>query len=484
MSENENEDQEVTEETAAATETGKSGEEEFSFVEDPQFEVDYKGDCAYEVKVVVPVANERKQTDTVFDELARDAELPGFRRGRAPRRLLEKRFAKHVKDDVTAKLVTEAFHKLVKDKDLRPLGTPDVDGLEDAAKREGDAPLAFTLKFEVGPRVELGKYRGLAVERPVLKVEDSVIDEAIENIRKRNAVFETKKTAKAKEGDQVVIDFNGTVDGHEFPGSKAQSYPYILGTKRFFKEFEEVLAGAKAGASLSCEVTFPSDYGNASLRGKQAAFSITVKEVKRKELPEITDEFAQQAGCATVAELREKVADQLRQSAMSQSDEIAKSRLVAQVVKDSTFEFPKSLLKRAVDDEYEERVKELRKARMPEVEIQAKEADTRKEVEERVIASLKPFLALNEIAEAEGIEVTEKDFEQEAAQLGGRLGMSAEAVVNAIDSEGRRDDYETRIFRNKALTVLMNHAAIADKEVSRDELQRQDPEQEKAADES
>ena len=476
---------EATESTTATEETPseESEEKEFSFVEDPDFDVNYKGDCAYEVKVVIPVANEEKQTVEVFEELSREAELPGFRKGRAPKRLVEKKFRKHVKQEVKEKLLNAAFRKLVKDKDLNPIGALDIDGLDKDDDRQGGAPLTFTLKFEVGPRVELGKYRGLDVERPVLKVEEKDVEETIANIRQRFSLYEPLKEGKAEEGDQVVIDFTGAVDGQEFPGSKAQNYPYIIGTKRFFKEFEEALRGCETGQELSCDVTLPEDYGNAALRGKQAVFSIKVHEIKRRAIPESNDEFARQAGYENLDDLRAKITGQLRQNAMAQSDRIAKTRLVGKVVETSTFEFPKTALKSMFEEAYEEELKRLRRARTPEAELREREGEIRNRVETKLKESLRPYLALNEIAEAEGLEATEEDFEKEAADLGERFGVSAEAVVDVINAEGRRGAYEARILREKALDVLLGHAVIADKDASLEDLKKE-LQKEEAVDES
>jgi trigger factor len=168
-----------------------------------------------------------------------------------------------------------------------------------------------TLKFEVAPRCELGKYRGIKVERPVLRIADKQVKEAIEQLRERNATFEAVK-GKAKEGDQVVIDFEGTLDGKVIAGGKAENYPYILGSGRFFKEFEEAIAGHKAGDEVTADVAFPEDYHGKEVAGKTVGFAIKIHEVKRKALPEVDEEFAKTAGFESVDEMKEKIAADLR----------------------------------------------------------------------------------------------------------------------------------------------------------------------------
>ena len=167
MSENE-----TTEDVAVAAEG------EFEFAEEPTFDVSYQGDCAYEVKVVLAASNTLKQSEEMYEELQGDAEIPGFRRGKVPRKLLERKFGKAVRGEATEKLVSATFRKLIKAEDLKPIDYPDIEGLEDFHDKPMDAALEYTLKFEVAPRVVLGKYKGLKIERPVLKIEDEQIAEA------------------------------------------------------------------------------------------------------------------------------------------------------------------------------------------------------------------------------------------------------------------------------------------------------------------
>lgn len=467
---------ENTEETpnaaAATATTGAEGEEEkeFKFVEEPTFDIDYKGDCAYEVKVTIPPANEHKLSDDVFEELRHEAEVPGFRRGRAPRKLIEKKFSKAVRGDVEAKLVNAALEKLVTEKKLDPIGVPEIDGLgeEEKERKEGE-PLVFTLKFEVRTKVELGKYRGIEIERPSVKIDDKDVDEAIDNYRNRFGVYESLEKGTAAEGDQVIIDFKGTIEGEEFPGGSAQNYPYILGSKRFFPEFEEALVGKKAGGKVKCTVTFPEDYSSPNLRGKTAKFEIVVNEIKRRKLPELNDEFAAQAGYANMADMKEKVAANMRESVQRQGNEVAESRALEAVIESSKFELPKSLVKKLAESGYEEKVKELREKHTPNAEIHEHEAELRAAAEAEAISTLKSWAVIQEIAEVEGIEIGDEDFEQEAQALSARTGLDLDTVGRMMGEEDRRSRYEMRILQRKVLAALLSYAKVTDKVIEEDE---------------
>ena len=462
-------------EQAVATEEEEEEEEKFEFVENPIFEIDYKGECSYEVKTTIPVANERKLSEDLFEKLRHEAEVPGFRRGRAPRKLIERKFSKAVRNDVEQQLVGAAFEKLVENEELVPIATPEVEGLEKEKReerKEGE-PIGFTMKFEVRPRCELGTYRGLEVERPVFKVEDKDIQIAIERIQSRFAVFESLEDGEAADGDQAIIDFKGTVDGEEFGGGSAENYPYVLGTKRFFPEFEEVLTGARPGSTVSCNVVFGEDYSREELRGKTAAFAITVNEIKRRNTPELTDEFAAQAGYDSADDLRAKVTSRMRVSASGEGNAVAQERLLRAVIEAATFEIPKSMIKRMADSGYEARVEELRQQRTPAAEIQEREKDMRAATEAAAIKAIKEWVATQEVAEAEGIEVNDEDFEREAANMAERVGASADAVAEYIGGEDQRSGYEMRFLRGKVLECLMGHAEITDRELTPEEFQQE-----------
>ena len=457
---------------AGETATAEAAEEEQEFfVEPPQFDIDYKGDCAYEVKVTVPPANQSKQAEEMFDELKSEAEVPGFRRGRAPRRLLEKKFAKVVRGEVAGKVVTASFEKLIKDHDLKPIAMPEIDGLEDVDEHPDDQPLNFTLKFEVAPRVELGKYRGIEIERPVVHVDDSDLKETIEEMRGRYAVYETLTKGKAKAGDQVIIDFEGKVDGEPFEGGKASNYPYILGSQRFFPEFEKALKGVTSGKELTCTVTFPDDYFNEGLRGKTAEFTIAVNEIKRKSLPELNDDFAKQVGYESVDELKSKLKERLQAGANDRSDQMSQARLLEEIVKGSTFEMPKTMLEKAIHQYYEDEVRHLMSHRVPASELRNREDALRAKAAEDAALDIKKMVALNEIGEVEGIEVTDDDFDQEATAIGQRLGVAKDAVFQYLQQSDERNTVEDRIYRAKTLKHVMSLAKITEKEVPHDELE-------------
>ena len=444
---------------------------EYTFAEAPTYSIDYKGDCAYEVGVTIPVVNEDQQTKEMLEELREDAELPGFRRGKAPKQLLKKKFSKVIKKEVGGKLVSEAFQKLVSDEDLKPVGYPDIKGLENDADRPDDQAMEFTFTFEVSPRVELGKYRGLEIERPVVTVDEEDILNAIDETLKQHASYQ-ETDDQAEENDQVIMDFKGTVDGEEFSGGSAENYPYILGSKRFFPEFEEVLVGAKAGDERRCHVEFPDDYMSEDVAGKTADFTIIVNEVKRQTVPELTDEFAEEAGFESTDDLREKITAKLRESSEAQSNRIAEVRALDQIVELSTFEMSASMIESVATNYKQQEIQQLAQAQMEPEALKTAMEEIENKAEAEAIKSIKTMVALNEIGETEGVEVTDADFEKEASTMAKSMGMEdqVEMVAQYMAQGDQRSSYADRIYRAKAMATVIDNATITDVELTRDEL--------------
>ena len=204
-------------------------------------------------------------------------------------------------------------------------------------------------------------------------------------------------------------------------------------------------------------------------------FNITVSEVKRKALPEVNDEFAKQSGFDDAAAMRAKIEKDLQDGASAQGNAIAEGRAIAKVVEASTFEIPKTLVAASAEDYYQQEMRRLMQLRVPASQVAAQEEEIRKQAEVAALRDIKAFAVISEIGDAEGIKITEQDFEEEAEQLVQRTGMQVdiEAVTRYIQAEDRQGEYEGRIFRRKALKVIMDNAKVTDKVVSSEELEEQ-----------
>ncbi|HOV33276.1 MAG TPA: trigger factor [Candidatus Hydrogenedens sp.] len=446
-------------------------EEEFKFEKDPEFEIDYKGDCLYSVKITIPAVNIKNQTNKDIEELKEHAEVPGFRKGKAPAWLIENKFGKLVRSEAREKVISAAVKKLVEDNKFNVFSTPHFEGLDELDKLPDDEDITFIVSFEVAPKCELGKYRGIELERKIFVPDDNIILERLETLRNRFAIYQSVPDAEIAEGDQAIIDFNGTVDGESFAGGSATNYPYIVGSKRFFGKFEEALIGAKVGETKNCEVEFPEDYPNQNLAGKKALFEIKVKEIKRKELPPLDDEFAKQVGSENLEDLKQKIREELEEAIAKESDKGLELQVIDQVIANSKFEIPKSLIEEATQEQIENDIQRMLKMRIPMSEIEKQREQIENSAKTTVEKMIKWNTSVVEIAEAEGIEVADEDYENEAQNLQGKTGIDLDTIRSFVEGEGK-DNVTEAIIRRKVVQLILDNAKIVDKVIPREEWEK------------
>jgi len=438
---------EADDETSEAVSEGKP----YEWVEPPVFDVEEKADCQVSVKVTIPVANIRAALDDVYDEMNDGIQIPGFRRGKAPRKLLEKRLGKYARASVVERLVDAASDKLVKDKKLRPISEVDVEGLEDAENIPEDKDLVYTIQFETSGKCELADYTQFELEKPEFQVEQKDVDEAIENMRTRFGRYEPLTEGGAEDGDQVIIDFKGTIDGQAFEGNSAENYPYILGAKRFHENMEAAIRGAKAGDSVEAEV---------ELAGKTAQFTITINEIKRRTLPELNDEFAKKVGHDTVAELQESIRKHISENADSQLATMLRQQAMGKLVEESIFTLPQGQVKRFIEGEYESLKEDMVKNHMPAEEIEKQEENLREAAEQQGLFATKSMYAINAVCEKENIDVSENDLDNYARSLSGDDEKQFELMKEFLAREDIRTNSVYRILTDKALDLIVEKASI------------------------
>lgn len=260
------------------------------------------------VTVAVPAEEFEAAVVKAYNKNKKSIQLPGFRKGKAPRKIVEAMYGESVfHEDAINDLAPEAYYFAVKEKDLKVVASPSIED----AKVEDDKSLTLQLNVVLYPEVELGQYKGLEAVRKAAKVDPAEIDMEIDQLRQRNATIQTAERA-AKYGDTVVIDYDGSIDGVPFEGGKAEKHELEIGSNSFIPGFEVQLIGAAAGDDVDVNVTFPDEYHAAELQGKAAVFKCHVHEVKEKLLPEADDEFAKDVSeFDTIAEYRQSISDKL-----------------------------------------------------------------------------------------------------------------------------------------------------------------------------
>lgn len=415
-----------------------------------------KSIVALTVEIAADELNKAK--DKAFKKNGRNIQVPGFRKGKAPRILIERMYGDIFFEDALNLIFPDMMDQMVKEADIKPVGQSDVSlGEEDVP--EGGAVLI--VKVPVEPEVTLGEYKGLTAERASVSVLKKEVKEELDRMAKRMARIETVER-KAKKGDTVLLDFEGSVDGVPFSGGAAENQDLELGSGTFIPGFEDQLIGCSAGDVKDVEVTFPEDYHAEELKGKNAVFHCTVHAVKETILPKLDDEFAKDVSetAETFADLEKEVHDRLLQSKNDTADRELEEKLLDQIIENMQADIPDAMFESEMTAQLNDFAYRLQ---MQGVSIDqyvrmngSDMASFRQVFRPQAERQVKVRLVLNKIADLENIEITEDDINAEYAKLCERYGMEDEQVRSAVQPEAVSDDLRL----NRALSIVKDSAKV------------------------
>lgn len=414
-------------------------------------------------KVVLEVEIEQAEVDKAFDRayqrLANKVNIPGFRKGKVPRNILVARLGKEVLAEETFELLApQAYSKALDEQQIEPVSRPDID----VVQLEQGKPFIFKATVVAKPEVTLGQYKGLeAVVAPVT-VGDEEINQKIEELRNRHAKMVVVPDAELQNGDFSIIDFEGFVDGEPFKGGDAKGYPLELGSGSFIPGFEEQLIGAKAGENREVKVSFPEDYFVAELAGKEANFKVAIQDVKRKELPEVDDEFAKDASFNSVEELKADIKNKLEVAANQKSERDYRNDIMKQAVEGVTVDLPEVMIEAKIDQMIEDLDINLQSRGLKlENYLQYMNTDLtalRGQYRESADIAVKTDLMLDEIAKAEGLKVENEDLDREVHAMAHSYNASVDEVQKIIVEQGRVGALSQNVLRKKAMQVIFDSA--------------------------
>lgn len=430
-----------------------------------------------EYKVTVPASEIESRVQSRLEKLAKTIRLPGFRPGKAPLPLLKKQYGRSILGEVLEEAVDEGSRKTIGDNQLRPALRPKI---EVTSFDEGK-DLEFAMKLEVLPEVPQVDLDAIALTKLVAEPQPEKIEEAIQNFARARQKFEPLAEPRpAQDGDQLVIDFEGRIDGELFPGGAAKDFPLRLGAKAMVPGFEEQLVGATPGETRAVKITFPEDYGNKDVAGKEAVFTVTVKEVKAPVAVEINDDWAKELGFESLAELKETFEKRFNEEYQSVSRARLKRELLDQLAEKYPFEVPTGM----VDLEFEAIWKQL-KDEMERTgagfEEAGKSEDELKE-EYRKIAErrVRLGLILSDIGTRNEIKVEGEELRQAAVREAMRFPGQERKVLEFFQSNPNAlDQLRAPIFEDKVCDFIFSRAQVSEKTVPVEELMK-DPDEEEA----
>lgn len=413
------------------------------------------------LKITAPAAEVNAGYKKAVQKIADQANIPGFRKGKAPRAIIEMHYGKEaVKQEAFEIVANKAYSEALDQEKLIPVSDPKV---EESTFEEGK-DMELTIKVTLKPEPELGEYKGLHVEKKEVEVTDEQVDAQIKDMMGRDAkMIVAEEGAVIEKGDFAIIDFAGTVDGEPFSGGEGKGYPLEVGSNSFIPGFEDQLVGLSKGDSTDVEVTFPEDYFVKDLAGKEAIFKVNIQDVKRKELPELNDEYvASKTDFKTVEELRANYKERMQKAAEANAKAEYEHELIDLAVANAKFSVPEIMIEDKISQMVEEMKMSLESRKMSlDMYMQYTGLDMAKIREnQRPVAeeNVKTDLVLDAIAKAEDIQVDMADVDAEIAAISAQHGASPEEVKKIIKGNGTMGLLLANILRRKAAHVVIDSA--------------------------
>lgn len=386
--------------------------------------------------------------------------IPGFRKGKAPRQIIEKMYGEGIFfEDAANSIIPDAYEAEVKDCDLEIVSQPDIE----VTQIEKGKPFIFTAEVAVKPEVTLGDYKGIKVEKKEITVTDDEVNEEVEKTRKQNAREINVEDRAAKSGDTVNIDFDGYMDGEQFQGGKATGFDLVLGSHSFIDTFEDQIAGKNIGDEFDVNVTFPEDYQAQELAGKPAVFKVKLNKITANELPELNDEFAQDVSeFDTLDEYKEDIRRTLLENKENKAKTEKEDKVIGTIVENATMDIPQPMIDTQVRQMANEFAQRLQAQGLSmDQYMQFTGLDNTRFVETLKPQALKRIqsrLVLEAIVKAENIEVTDAELEEELGNLAKSYNMETDKVKELLGDEEKKQITED--IKVKKAAELVTEAAV------------------------
>jgi len=400
-----------------------------------------------------------KALDKAFKKVVKTIEIPGFRKGKVPRKIFEHRFGvESLYQDAVDIVLPDAYMQAVEETKIEPIDQPEID----IEQIERGKALIFTANVEVKPEVTLGDYKGLEVEDQDVAVTDEDVDHELEHQREHHAELVVKEDGEVEEGNTVVIDFEGFTDGEAFEGGKGENHSLEIGSGQFIPGFEEQLIGKKSGDEAEVELTFPEEYHAEELAGKEAMFKVKIHEIKEKELPELDDEFAKDLDeeVETLDELKKKKKEELETQKKQDAENQKRETLIEKASENAEVEIPDAMVETELDqmvNEFEQRLQMQGMTLEMYSQFSGQDKDALKDqMRDDAKKRVKTNLTLEAIIKEEDLEVSEEDVNAELENMSSMYNVEVEQLKQMLG--GNTNMIEQDLKFKKAIDFLVEHS--------------------------
>lgn len=397
--------------------------------------------------------------DKAYQKSRSKISLPGFRKGKAPRAMIEKMYGSGIfYEDAANMIIPDAYESAAKESGLVIVAQPEI-SVEQVEKGK---PFIFTAVVAVKPEVTLGEYKGIEVEKQSVEVTQEDIDEAIDRVRESNSRMITVDDRETQDGDTVIIDFDGYCDGEPFEGGKAEDYTLVLGSHSFIDTFEEQLIGKKIGDEVEVNVTFPDQYQAEELQGKPAMFKVKIHEIKVKELPELDDDFAQDVSdCDTLEEYKEDMKKKLQESKEQAAKRAIEEDVVNKIIENAQMEIPDPMVDAQTRQMIQEFAQNLQAQGLSVEQYMQFTGMTQQamldEIQPQALKRIQSRVVLEAVVEAEGIETSEEDVDKEIETMAGMYQMEPDKLREMM-GENEMKQVRMDIAVQKAVNFVVEAA--------------------------
>lgn len=409
--------------------------------------------------IEVPAEDLEKALQNAYKKQKNKISLPGFRKGKVPRQMIEKMYGAEIfYDDAANELIPKAYAKAYDESGIDIVSRPEID----VVQIEKGKPFIFTAEVATKPEVTLGDYKGLEVDKVSTRVTQKEIDAKVQEEAEKNARKITVEGRPVQDGDEVIMDFEGSVDGVAFEGGKGENYPLTIGSGSFIPGFEEQLIGAETEKEVEVNVTFPEDYHAEELKGKAAVFKCTVHEIKAKEIPEIDDEFASEVSeFDTLEEYKADIKAKIKEQKASEGKTKQEDQVVEQAVKNASYEIPEAMIDTQLSqmaDEFAQRISSQGLSMEQYFQFTGMTQDKMlEEMRPQAVKRIETRLVLEAIVKAENIEITDEKLDEEITKMAEAYKMEADKLKEFM-GEGEKKQMKEDMAIQEAITFLRESA--------------------------
>ena len=409
--------------------------------------------------IEVPAGDLEKALQNAYKKQKNKIALPGFRKGKVPRQMIEKMYGAEIfYDDAVNELMPKAYAEAYEECELDIVSRPEVD----VVQIEKGKPFIFTAEVALKPEVTLGEYKGLEVDKISTRVTQKEIEEKLKEEAEKNARTVTVEDRAVENGDEVIMDFEGFVDGEAFEGGKGENYPLTIGSGSFIPGFEEQLIGAETEKEVEVKVTFPEDYHAEELKGKEAVFKCTVHEIKAKELPEIDDEFAAEVSeFDTLDEYKAELKAKIKEQKESEGKRKQEDQAVEKAVENASYEIPEAMITTNISQMEEDFARRMQSQGLTMEQYYQftgmTEEKMAEEMRPQAVKRIETRLVLEAIAKAENIEISDEKLDEEIKKMAETYKMEADKLKEFM-SDAEKKQMKEDMAVQEAITFLVDNA--------------------------